>query len=124
MRRMRLPILSALMALTTSTAFAQITPAAGYTPPDDTPSIRVGAVLYADWTNQNNPPITDADGNTVDFNSFNVTRAYINITGQISHIVAFRITPDVVRETNNAVATNGSLLLRIKYAYAQFNLDD
>jgi hypothetical protein len=64
------------------------------------------------------------DGNSIHPNAFNVSRAYINITGNISHLVAFRVTPDVVRETNTASATNGSLVLRIKYAYAQFNLDD
>src|SRR5207249_1216756 len=76
---------------------AQITPAAGYTPPDDTPSIRVGLTLYPTYTYQTEPRITDADGNTVTRNPFDMARAYINITGQISHIVAFRLTPDITR---------------------------
>jgi hypothetical protein len=105
-------------------AFAQVTPAAGYTPPDDTPSIRVGAVIYPDFTFQSSPETTDADGNRIHPNSFNVTRSYINITGNISHINAFRITPDIARETNPASSLNGSLEFRVKYAYAQFNLDD
>src|SRR5512144_686872 len=83
-------------------AFAQITPAAGYTPPDDTPSVKVGAVIYADWTYQTSPEVADADGNVINPSSFNVTRSYINITGNISHIVAFRVTPDIARETNPA----------------------
>jgi len=83
-------------------ASAQVTPAAGYTPPDDTPSIKVGAVLYGDYTYTLNPQTIDADGNSIHANQFNVSRAYINITGNISHLVAFRI----------------------KYAYAQVNLDD
>src|SRR5207237_3209840 len=29
-------------------ASAQVTPAAGYTPPDDTPSIKIGAVIFTD----------------------------------------------------------------------------
>ena len=29
---------------------AQVTPAGGYTPPDDTPAIKVGATLFADYT--------------------------------------------------------------------------
>jgi len=45
------------------TAFAQVTPAAGYTPPDDTPSIRVGATLYMNYSYQTDPKIADADGN-------------------------------------------------------------
>src|SRR5262249_46252877 len=113
-----------LMILSGSEAFAQITPAAGYTPPDDTPSIRVGVLVYADYTYQNSPTITDADGNSVNLSSFNVARSYINVTGQVNHIVAFRVTPDIVRETNSVAATVGSLVFRIKYAYAQFNLDD
>ena len=111
-------------------ASAQVTPAAGYTPPDDTPSIRVGATLYPVFTYQSNPTTTDADGNVVNKSSFDVARAYINITGNISHIVAFRITPDITRESGllalgagNSVSSD-SLVFRVKYAYAQFNLDD
>src|SRR5262245_1004191 len=118
-------LLALALAAYASTATAQITPAAGYTPPDDTPSIRVGAVIYSDYTYQTSPEITDSDGNLVNFNSFNVSRAYINITGQISHLIAFRITPDVTRaDTTAGTLLNGSLVYRIKYAYAQFNLDD
>jgi hypothetical protein len=118
------------MLCSTRLASAQITPAAGYTPPDDTPSIRVGMTLFPTFTLQTEPKITDADGNTVKRNAFDVQRAYINITGNISHIVAFRITPDITRESGllslapgNSVP-NDSLVFRIKYAYAQFNLDD
>src|SRR5712691_6308105 len=118
----------AVLALTivgyASNAFAQITPAAGYTPPDDTPSIKVGAVIYADYTYTLDPKTADADGNLIHFSQFNVSRSYINITGNISHIVAFRITPDIARETSATSTLNGSLEFRIKYAYAQFNLDD
>jgi hypothetical protein len=106
---------------------AQITPAAGYTPPDDTPSIRVGATIYTDYTVQANPKIKDADGNEVTSNSFNVTRTYINITGNISHNIAFRITPDITRETENSSAATsiaGNYVFRLKYGFAQFNLDD
>ena len=117
-------LVAALMMVSGSVVSAQVRPPAGSTPPDDTPSIRVGAVIYADWSVQNSPETTDADGNTITPNAFNVTRSYINVTGQLSHIVGFRITPDVVRETNTASAANGSLVFRIKYAYAQFNLDD
>jgi len=109
---------------------AQVTPAAGYTPPDDTPSIRVGVTLYADYTYTDSPQSKDADGNVVNPSAFNVSRSYINVTGNINHMVAFRITPDVVRESGlitlgpgNSIA-NDSLIFRIKYAFAQFNLDD
>jgi hypothetical protein len=39
-------------------------------------------------------------------------------------MIAFRVTPDVVRETGTGSSLNGSLTYRLKYAYAQFNLDD
>jgi hypothetical protein len=109
---------------------AQVTPAAVVTPPDDTPSIRVGVTFYGDYTYTQNPQSTDADGNVIHPSAFNVSRSYINVTGNINHIVAFRITPDVVRETGlfnaatAATVANDSLVFRIKYAFAQFNLDD
>jgi hypothetical protein len=103
---------------------AQVTPAAGYTPPDDTPSIKVGAVIFADYTYQQKPTAKDAAGNEINPSSFNVTRAYINVTGNISHIVAFRVTPDVTRASLPGASLDGSLTYRLKYAYAQFNLDD
>ncbi|PWT85784.1 MAG: hypothetical protein C5B57_02315 [Blastocatellia bacterium] len=113
-----------------SDALAQVTPAAGYTPPDDTPSIRIGVTLYTDYTYTLNPESTDADGNVIHPSAFNVTRSYINVTGNISHIVNFRITPDVVRESGlvtlsspNSIS-NDSLVFRIKYAFLQANLDD
>src|SRR5213593_4573970 len=105
-------------------ASAQVTPAAGYTPPDDTPSIRVGAVIYPDYTYTLNPETTDGAGNTIHFSQFNISRSYINITGNISHIVAFRITPDIARETSTFSNLVGSLEFRVKYAYGQLNLDD
>src|SRR3979409_1907393 len=92
----------------TRTAFAQITPAAGYTPPDDTPSIRVGMTLYPTYTYQTDPKITDADGNTVNRNSFDVARAYITIPGNISHIIAFRVTPDITRQSGLLTLGSGS----------------
>ena len=113
-----------------SVVSAQVTPAAGYTPPDDTPTIKVGATIFADYTYQTTPDATDVDGNSVDPNQFNVARAYINVTGNISHLLAFRITPDIVRQsglvslaTGNSV-TSDSLVYRLKYAYAQVNIDD
>jgi hypothetical protein len=119
-----------VMAASVQTASAQVTPAQTVTPPDDTPSIRVGVTLYADYTYTQNPETTDSDGNVISPNSFNVTRSYINVIGNINHIVAFRITPDVVRESGlvslgpGSTLSNDSLVFRIKYAYGQFNLDD
>jgi hypothetical protein len=129
---MRLTRLFAACAVLTfaASASAQVTPAAGYTPPDDTPSIRVGVTLFPLYTYQTTPTATDADGNTINRSAFDVARAYINLTGQISHLLSFRITPDITRESTllslpaGATVSNDSLVYRIKYAYAQFNLDD
>ena len=103
---------------------AQVTPAAGFTPPDDTPSVKVGGRIFADFTYLSAPQSKDADGNMVNLSAFNITRGYIDVTGNVSHIVAFRVTPDVTRESGAGSSLNGSLTYRLKYAYAQFNLDD
>jgi hypothetical protein len=119
-----------LMAIAAATASAQVTPAAAVTPPDDTPTIRVGMTLYPTYTFQTDPKATDADGNAISKNAFDVARSYINITGNLSHIVAFRITPDITRQSGlvslgaGSSVSNDSLVFRIKYAYGQFNLDD
>ena len=80
-------------------ARAQVSPAAGYTPPDDTPALKVGVTIFADFTYNSSPKVIDADSNRVHLSAFNIARAYINVTGNISHLLAFRVTPDVVRES-------------------------
>jgi hypothetical protein len=116
----------AFMAATAVTrlASAQVTPAAGSVPPDDTQAIKIGAVIFYDWTRTIAPTQTDAAGNTISLNAFNVSRTYINVTGNISHRIAFRITPDITRETGAGSTLNGSLTFRLKYGYAQINMDD
>jgi len=111
-------------ALAAPPALAQVTPAAGGTPPDDTPSVRVGTTIYTDYTYIDEPTAKDADGNTIHPSSFNVSRAYINVTGNLSHWVAFRVTPDVSRESGAGSSLSGSLTFRLKYAFGQVNFDD
>ena len=112
----------------TRDARRQVTPAEGYTPPDDTLKVNVGGTIFADYTYQDAPTSTDADGGVIHPNSFNLSRAYINVTGQISHWVSFRITPDITRQTVSGsgvtLNTNNSLVFRLKYAYGQINFDD
>jgi len=116
---------TAMLAALPSLAAAQVTPAAGYTPPDDTPVIRVGTTIFANYSYTKVPDATDADGNTIKNNSFDVARAYINISGNISHTIAFRVTPDIMREANTSSASlAGNLVFRVKYAYLQTNLDE
>jgi hypothetical protein len=122
-RFVRVAILGVLLSWAMPAA-AQITPAAGYTPPDDTPSIRIGATIFLDYTVTDKPKSTDADGNEITPNAFNVGRAYLNVTGNINHRIAFRVTPDIVRESGSGSSVAGSYILRLKYAYGQFNFDD
>lgn len=122
--KIRFPLAVALCGFFAATALAQVTPAAGYTPPDDTPSVKIGATIFGDFTYQDSPKIADADKNNVNLSSFNISRAYINVLGNLSHFIAFRITPDIARETGSGSSLNGSLNFRLKYAYAQLNLDD
>ena len=128
--RWRRVLIALFLMATAAAASAQVTPAAGYTPPDDTPSIKVGVTLFPSITYQSNPTIMDADGNLVNRSAFDVGRAYINITGNISHLIAFRLTPDITRESGllalgaGSSVSSDSLVFRIKYAYAQLNLDD
>ena len=103
---------------------AQVTPAAGYTPPDDTPKINVGITIFADYSYQDTPTVVDGDKNTIHKNAFNLTRAYINVTGSLSHWFSFRITPDIKAETNSASNLNGNQVVRFKYGYGQVNFDD
>ncbi len=103
---------------------AQVTPAAGYVPPDDTPSSELAPRSSRTTRSRPNPKSTDVDGNTFTPSSFNIERAYLNVTGNISHIIPFRVTPDIARETGTGSSLNGSYTYRLKYAYAQFNLDD
>lgn len=90
----------------------------------DAQSIRVGATIFYDYTHTIDPKETDADGNEYSPSAFDVKRAYINIRGSISRVVSFRITPDIRRETGSGSSLRGSLDFRLKYAYAQFNLDE
>ena len=105
-------------------ARAQVTPAAGSTPPDDAQSVKVGAVVFTDYTYTKAPQITDAAGNVVSLSAFNVARTYVNVTGNLSHLVSFRITPDIARETGTGSSLSGSLNFRLKYGFAQLNLDN
>jgi hypothetical protein len=88
------------------------------------PALKIGATIFADSTYHAAPVTTDADGNEIHPSSFNVTRAYLNVTGTLNERIAFRITPDVARESGGGSSLSGSQQFRLKYAYAQLNLDE
>lgn len=121
---LRLAMAAAAVVALASPAAAQAPAAAASPRPDDTPSIKLGATIYMDYTVQQQPKVKDADGNEVTLSSFNVGRSYVNVIGNINHIVAFRITSDIARESGVGSALNGSYTFRLKYAFVQFNLDD
>ena len=99
-----------LLLLATSSAFAQAPPpAAPAAPAPDYPIIRIGVVSYLQYLAE----LENRDG----FNAFDVTRAYLNVNGQLSRNVRFRFTPDIRRVTDGSLA--GSLTLRLKYAFGQ-----
>src|SRR5439155_20450636 len=64
------------------------------------------------------------DCNPIQPGSFTLSRAYINVTGNLKHRIAVRRTPEVSRETSSSSSLSGSQELRLKFAYVQFNLDD
>jgi hypothetical protein len=76
----------------------------------DEPSVKVGALIFADYTRSD------------DASAFNLTRAYININGALNRWLSARVTPDIARETSEGSSLNGSLQFRLKFAYAQVNL--
>ncbi len=110
-------VLIALLALPLA---AQTTP-----PAPDAPSIKFGGLIFADYTYTASvaPPARDADGNEIHPSSFNVSRVYLNVFGNLNRYISFRITPEVARETSSGSSLSGSQELRVKFAWAQFNLD-
>ncbi len=96
-------------------------------PKPDHVSLRLGGTIFTDYTYQGAPRVPDADGNLVSKSEFEVRRAYLTLTGSLSDLVAFRITPDItarqVSTPGAPTSTDGSLVVRLKYAYGQINLD-
>ncbi len=118
--RILLAAAAASAAIAGATLFAQGAPAADA----DAPTIKVGGLLFADYTYTDKPTSTDADGNTIHPNAFSITRSYLNFTGKIFHDVEYRVTTDINRETGTGSSNNGSYVFRLKYAFGQFDLDD
>ena len=72
------------------------------------PTLGAGVLVYSQYGIQfKTDSVTDRH-----LNAFDITRAYINVTGKFTDGVAIRVTPDVYR------VTDGSLGFRLKYAYA------
>jgi hypothetical protein len=79
--------------------------------------LKISGVIYADWQALLDTP---APTGTNSSNSFDLTRAYINVEPHVSKNIWLRITPDITRAKEDG-SLGGNLVLRMKYAYAQFN---
>lgn len=75
------------------------------------PVVRVGVLSYLQYAAE----FKNREG----YNAFDVTRAYLNINGQLSRNVRFRFTPDIRRITDGSLA--GTLTVRVKYAFIQLD---
>ena len=72
------------------------------------PTVTVGGVAYAQFVYQ----LKDTANHV---NNFDITRAYINVTGKFAYGIGTRVTGDIFR------TADGSLSYRLKYAYATWN---
>lgn len=84
---------------------APLAVAAAQTP---APTVTVSGVAYTQYLYQ----LKDTANHV---NTFDLTRAYLNVTGRFSGGVATRVTADIYRQ-----AGDGSLRYRIKYAYVAY----
>jgi hypothetical protein len=102
--------------------------------PTEGSSVKVGTTIFTDFTYQEAPKVLDADKNLVHKTEFEVRRAYINVVGTFSDLFVVRVTPDVAARLSTSgsglpadarvgTSFDGSLVLRLKYAYGQVNLD-
>lgn len=103
--------------------------------------VQIGATFFGDWAYYTHTGFgpqfltqlnQDGPGNN-GFNSFDITRTYINFLFTPLEAVTLRITPNIYRQvdvssaTNNgknsaiASSSNGNLAFRLKYAYVDFN---
>ena len=127
----RSAVLAVLASTLTGTAWAQ-----GPAKAPDAPWIKVGTTIFTDFTYQQEPAVTSADKLEVRRSDFEVRRAYLNVTGAVSDLFSFRVTPDVASRQSTIVSgaglpsdtrvgsnLDGSLTLRLKYAFAQVSFD-
>ncbi|MGO9453397.1 MAG: hypothetical protein ACLQDV_20470 [Candidatus Binataceae bacterium] len=102
---------------------------------------RIGALLYADWRMYSHTTFQPQELESINnpgpqnnlFNSFDITRSYINFLFFPTDGLTARITPDIYRSVGGSTSpaignattysTNldGSLNFRLKYAYIDYN---
>lgn len=77
-------------------------------------TVKLGGTVFGEYT------ITEPDTRP---SSFQITRAYVNVTGNVTPQLSFRFTPDIARESGSGSSLSGSQTFRLKYAYAQYTRD-
>lgn len=104
--------------------------------------VHIGATFFGDYSYYTDTGFgpqwydnvyQDGPGNS-GYNSFNVTRTYVNVIYTPNEYVTLRVTPDIYRQINGsagalangtgaqiAATSNGNLTFRLKYAYVDFN---
>lgn len=103
--------------------------------------VKIGATFYGDWAYYTHTGFgpqfltqlnQDGPGND-GFNSFDITRTYLNFFYTPNDAVTLRLTPNIYRQVDGSAAmgngkgsgiassSNGNLGFRLKYAYVQFN---
>src|SRR5256712_4331429 len=75
------------------------------------PQVTVGGVVYTQFVYQLKDTVAH-------INNFDITRAYVNVSGRFSGGVYTRVTADIYRNTDPSSA--GDLSYRLKYAYAAY----
>ena len=102
-----------LMVAAARTANGQTPPAAPAAPPAEPqyPTVQIGTLTYLQYSAE----LQNRDG----YNAFDVTRGYINITGELAKNIKFRLTPDLRRVNDGSLA--GSETFRLKYGFVQFD---
>lgn len=135
-------------AAVSSTAAASPVPAAAKAQTNDelgplaTQKIKLGVTFFSDYAFYNKTgfgpqfitQINQPGPGNDHFNSFDVTRAYLNFFYTPNDKVTLRITPNVYRQVDGTTSgigngagaqmpssSNGNLSFRLKYAYVQFN---
>src|SRR5206468_5216221 len=71
------------------------------------PQVTVGGVVYTQYVYQLKDTVNHV-------NTFDITRAYVNVLGKFSGGVGTRVTADIYRNAD------GSLGYRLKYAFATY----
>lgn len=80
--------------------------------------LEVSGLLYAYWAYSMKAANPDVSTNGA--NRFDVSRAFINVESQITPSITARVTPDVVRVRDENGNLDGSLALRLFFAYVRF----